>query len=72
MSSIRKILLLSVIIILLLVMVLMREQWGKQMDKYFRRTLWSITIDTILYFTIIIFVVILYYNNFFDPWMLIE
>lgn len=54
----------------MLCIILVREK--NELNKYFRMALWDICLDSILFYAAVLICILLYYNNFFDDWMLIE
>lgn len=57
-------------ITLISVFALMREFYGKSLNKWFRKTIWQIAIDNLQFLIIILIGIALYYNNYFDNFYL--
>ncbi|CAD8199890.1 unnamed protein product [Paramecium octaurelia] len=65
-----KVALLVTLIFVLCVLILMREMYFKSLHRIFREYLWKISLETTYCMFVIVVFIALYYNNYFDFWLL--
>lgn len=64
-----KLVMVTVFMVMILILSGMREKFAESLLKLFRKSLWSIIIDSTMFFGTILLGIALYYNNFFDEWL---